>query len=105
MLNAEVRIDQLQGISPEQAGAMLAPVTESLQTCRPKQRTRLRIRIVADADGASLRLDPNTRTDPNTRRCVLEALSMMEVESALADDANSPSDAPPRIESQLTINW
>lgn len=84
---------------------MLAPVTESLQTCRPKQRTRLRIRIVADADGARLRLDPNTRTDPNTRRCVLEALSMMEVDGALAAGASSPSDAPPRIESQLTINW
>ena len=105
MLDAELRIDQLQGISPEQAGAMLAPVTESLQTCRPKQHARLRVRVVADEDGATLHLDPKSRIDPKTKRCVLEALSMMEVDGALADGANSPSDAPPRIESQLTINW
>jgi hypothetical protein len=105
MLDAELRIDQLQGISPEQAGAMLAPVTESLQTCRPKQRARLRVRVVADEDGATLHLDPKSRIDPKTKRCVLEALSMMEVDGALAAGASSPSDAPPRIESQLTINW
>ena len=41
----------------------------------------------------------------HTRRDVLFESVMEGITGALADGANSPSDAPPRIESQLTINW
>jgi hypothetical protein len=105
MLDPELRIGSLRGISAEQAGVMFAPVTESLEACRPNKRARLRVRIVADENGTTMHLDPKSRIDPKTKRCVLEALSIMEVEGALAQSATSASDAPPRIESQLTINW
>jgi hypothetical protein len=104
VVGPDIRISDVVGLSPASAGVLFAPVTEPIEQCLPEGGGLMRVRLAATPGGTAFEVDPDTEVDEATRRCVLEALSTADLDDVMPG-AVSPTDTPPRIESQLTIRW
>ncbi len=98
-----IHIDQVVGASPATAGMLFAPIVDSLPRCAPDKPGMITINVVSLGDRTALEVASSTVDEP-TRKCVLKALSVMNVRKGLPKEG-SPSDQPRSFSSSLTISW
>jgi len=103
-IGPEIRVTDVVGMTIGEAGAILDPVTDPLEQCKTSGRGFVKIAIKAEADRTALTVDPSSTVDAPTRLCVLKALSVLNIDDVMQPSA-SPSEAAPRVESQLIISW
>jgi hypothetical protein len=100
----QVQVSEAVGTTPGAVGAMVAPLIEPLARCDVKTKGKLVVRVIAEKERTHFRVvDPGDLAS-EAKTCALEALSTMEVDSAVQGSL-SPSDAPPHMETQLVISW
>jgi len=92
-----------EGPEAENARVVLAPVPTRVRECRAGPGQFLRLRLVAGSGKAHYSMDPTTSLDPQLRRCVLEALSTVDID-AISGDA-SPSARPSGFTAQFRLEW
>jgi hypothetical protein len=92
----------VKGGSIEYARAIVAPTAAVIKECRTRAPTAVRIRITSDSSGAALHVEPGSALDGSIRRCVLEALSTIEL-----PDVTPKGNAPPPtgFSSLVTVEW
>jgi hypothetical protein len=99
-----VQISEVVGTTPAIAGAMLAPAIEQLEHCQSPSKRKLVIQVIAERDRTHFRVVDQGVLEKESNRCVLEALSNIDVDPAM-QQSRSASDAAPRIETQLILSW
>ena len=103
-IGPEIRVTDVVGMTIGQAGAILDPATDPLEQCKTTRRGFVKVVVKADANRTALTVDPSSTLDAATRLCVLKALSVIDIDQVL-QPSGSPSEATPRVESQLIISW
>src|SRR5262245_60985538 len=78
-----IRIDEVSGATPGEAGARFSEVTEPLEHCGSGAGGTLRVRVNSDGVKTKFMVDPGSTVDPQTRECALEALAIGEVDEDL----------------------
>lgn len=82
---------------------VFAPSRTSLSECSAGKGGVLRVRIESDDNRAWMAIEPGSSVDGAARRCVLEALSIVDFPEVVAE---SPASTQPRVFSSLvTISW
>jgi hypothetical protein len=92
----------VKGGSIEYARAILAPTTRIINECRTGAPTAVRVRLTSENGEAALHVEPGSALDGSIRRCVLEALSTIEL-----PDATPKGNAPPPsgFSSLVIVEW
>jgi hypothetical protein len=96
-------IEQSAGAENARLSAVFAPAHPKVRACVPGSGGVIRLRVVGSPNGAQLSVEPSTTLGPRERRCVLEALSTVDVPSAAADP--SPSAKPSGFTALFRIEW
>lgn len=99
-----IRIEDVVGTSPQLAGAVFAPVTDSMERCAGAGGGFMRVHVSTSGERTRMEIDPTSSAPGEARECVLESLSLLDT-GPLEETAASPSDAPPRMDTQLVISW
>ena len=99
-----IRIHDIVGVSPAEAGVMFAEATDAMEACLRSEPGVMRVRLTSEGDAVRFKVDPASTVDAGTGGCVLRALSVADP-TVSAEQATTASEAPKRIESQLTISW
>jgi len=102
--SVRIRIHQVEGTSPAMAGVIFEPVVEPMGRCTDTESGSVRVRVVAEGDQTAMAVAPGSEVDPKTRRCVLEALSMLEVADGLPP-APTRAEDPQTFSSTITVSW
>jgi hypothetical protein len=104
-----IRIHDVVGTTPEQAGVVLEPATDLIEECGGRGGGALHVRVTTDEDGTQLSVVPGSTVSRATRECVLEAISVSDPGETMGANraaySMSPSEQPLRIESQISIQW
>jgi len=100
---AEVRIEQVVGVTPAAAGALLAEVPEQLeQDCQVRTSGMVQVRIVAHGSEVATTLRGSSH-DAAVDACVLTVVAQ-NLDDAL-EPSTSPAEGSPPIESFVTVSW
>ncbi|MBW2528470.1 MAG: hypothetical protein JRI23_30120 [Deltaproteobacteria bacterium] len=102
--NLLIRIHDVEGLTTAQAGALLAPATDTVEECEPAEPGTLNVRVVGEQDRTTMEVAPGSNVDSETRRCVLAALAVVDDSEGL-DEITSPTDRPRQFSSNLSISW
>jgi hypothetical protein len=104
-LAPRVSVGEVQGGDAALAQAIVAPSKAPMSACRANAGGGLvRIRISGDRASASMAVEPGSSVDDETRHCVLEALSTVDVPDTLSQA--SPSSRPSKgFSSVVTVQW
>ena len=95
-----VEVAKVDGVD---ATRVFAPSRASLSECAAGSGSVLRIRIKSDDSRASMEVEPGSSVSGTARRCVLEALSIVDFPDVVAE---SKSSTQPHVYSSLvTISW
>lgn len=94
-------IARIKGRSTDELGRMFEPTQERVQQCVAGPTGVVRVRIESKGDTTLLTVEPDPKlTDPQ-RRCILEALSTMELENGDASKRLGPEG----WTSHVVISW
>jgi hypothetical protein len=97
-----VSVDEVKGGSIDYARAIVAPTAGPMKQCRTGSPTAVRVRLVSDNGEAALHVEPGSAADGSVRRCVLEALSTIELPET-TPKGNAPSAN--GFSSVVTVQW
>lgn len=100
---ARVFVEQSEGAESARLRAAFAPAEARVSECVSGSGGVVRLRVVARPDGARLTFEPSSALGPRERRCVLEALSTVDVPSAAADP--TPTAKPSGFTALFRIEW
>jgi hypothetical protein len=95
--------EKIEGVPETRAHAAFAPARKALGECRPGQGGVVRLRLATAGSQAQYVVEPATTLGPAARRCVLEALSTVDVEG-ISGDA-SPSAKPSGFTALIRLEW
>lgn len=95
-------IDRIKGRSTDQLGRMLEPTQERVAQCVPGTSGTVRVRVESSNKTGEtlLTIDPDVDLDVQARRCILEALSVMQL-----DEDPSKRLGPGGFTSHIMISW
>lgn len=93
-------IGNIKGRSTDQLGRMFAPTQERVAQCVPGTSGVVRITVESRGSYTLFTIDPNVALDVDQRRCILEALSTLNL-----DDDPTKRLGPPGFTSQVMISW
>lgn len=93
-------IGNIRGRSSDQLGKMFAPTQERVGQCVPGTSGSIRITVESKGSYTLFTIDPNVALDVEQRRCILEALSTLNL-----DDDPTKRLGPPNFASQVMISW
>lgn len=96
-------LEALDGAESARARAAFAPLPATVRGCQVGTGQILRLRLRAGEGKAHYSVEPSTSLDPQLRRCVLEALSTVDIEG-ISGDA-SPSARPSGFTAQIRLEW
>ncbi len=97
-----ILFEELQGPQPAQARAVYSKAGAALQECA-KQGGTIRVSVKGEGERARYSIEPGSALDPSQRRCVLEALSVVDVDSVL--QTANPTDRPSNFTGLIRIEW
>ena len=95
--------EKVEGVQAARASAAFAPARRGLGECHAGTGGVLRLRLAAEGGRAHYTIEPATTLGPAERRCVLEALSTVDVEG-ISGDA-SPSARPSGFTALIRLEW
>jgi hypothetical protein len=81
-------------------GPIFAPTQEKVAACVPGTSGVVTIRVENKGKMTLFTIDPNVSLDVQTRRCILEALSMIQLEEDVTKRLG-----PPGFTSHVVISW
>ena len=93
--------DRVDGAEAARAHAAFAPLTTRLAECHPGGGV-IRLRLVTSRAGSRFTVEPETTLDGRAQRCVLETLSVIEMEG-FSGDASAAR--PTGFSALLRIEW
>lgn len=93
-------IGRIKGRSSDQLGRILAPTQERVGACVPGTSGTIRVHVESRTGETLLTIEPDVDLDVQSRRCILEALSMMQL-----DDDPSKRLGPGGFTSHIMISW
>jgi hypothetical protein len=96
-------VEKVEGAEAARARAAFAPVVARLGACRPGSGGVIRLTLTHEAGRSAYHVEPVTALDPPSRRCVLEALSTVDVDGISGD--GSPSARPPGFTALFRVEW
>jgi hypothetical protein len=99
-----MQIQDVEGTSASRAGAILGTMTEPVGRCTPRQPGVLNVRLTSEGRHTAVEVAPGSSVDSDTRRCVVDAFATLDVSQVLPDDS-TPSTAPQRFASTVSISW
>jgi len=123
MAAPRIVIDSLEGLTPELAGVVFAPVFDPLERCRTKRPSGASFRMASDGDRTQFDVVDVSATSKLVRRCLLESLALFDddalrratpdkpVLAALAFHDRSSRSAPDRaavraaVRARVTVTW
>ena len=100
-LGLRLVFDRVDGAEAARAHAAFAPLTTKLAECRPGGGV-IRLRLVTSRAGSRFTVEPETTLDARAQRCVLETLSVIEMEG-FSGDASAAR--PTGFSALLRIEW
>jgi hypothetical protein len=100
---ANVVLEHLAGAEAARASAAFAPVRRQVGACGGGLAGVVRVRLEAKGGRASYTVEPGTLVDPAQRRCVLEALSIVDVDGI--HGTGSPSARPSGFTALIRLEW
>lgn len=104
VLGPRVQIGEVKGRNEDFAKALFAPARTQLAECARGGGGTIQIRITSsDSGSTSMDVVPGASIDTKMRRCVLEALSTIDVPDQLSQ--TSPSSRPGGFSSLVTVQW
>ncbi len=95
--------EEASGAQAARAGAVFAPARRALGECHAGTGAVVRLRLASEGGRARYTIEPATTLDAAQRRCVLEALSTVDVEG-ISGDA-SPSARPSGFSALIRLEW
>lgn len=102
-LGPRVEVDDVAGADPLSATAAILPAAGSMKECRAGSGGAIRIRIKSDKGATKMHIEDSSSLDGAARRCVLEALSTVDIDDVASH--GSPSDRPSGFSSLVTVAW
>jgi hypothetical protein len=93
-------IGGIKGRSSDALGRMLEPTQERVAACVPGTSGVIRVQVDSDRGRTVITIEPGIDLDPAARRCILEALSTMDV-----DDDPSKRLGPGGFTTHVLISW
>jgi hypothetical protein len=96
-------VETIEGAEAARANATFASARAALGECRPGTGGVLRLRLSAADGKVHYAVEPGTAIGPQTRRCVLEALSTVDVERVSGDA--SPSARALGFTALIRVEW
>jgi hypothetical protein len=102
-LGPRVEVDDVDGVDLSAASAAILPAAGSMKECRAGSGGAMRIRIKSDKGATSMHVEHSTSMDGAARRCVLEALSTVDIDDVASH--GSPSSKPSGFSSLVTVAW
>lgn len=98
---AAFEVGQIRGRTSDRIGKMLEPTQERVAACVPGRSGVVRIRVENKNGRTEFSIDPDVELDPTARRCILEALSTLQLDS----DDPSKRLGTPGFTSHIVISW
>ena len=99
-----MQIQDVEGTTASRAGALLGSMTEPVGRCSPPEPGVLNVRLRSEAGHTAVEIAPGSTVNSDTRRCVLDALSTLDLSQALPEES-TPSVALRRFASTVSISW
>jgi len=96
-------LEKVDGAQAARAGAVFAPAQKALGECHARAGAVVRLRLASEGGRAHYAIEPATMLNPAERRCVLEALSTVDMDG-ISGDA-SPSARPSGFTALVRIEW
>jgi pyruvate dehydrogenase E2 component (dihydrolipoamide acetyltransferase) len=100
-LGPRVEIAEVKGGDAGQTKAAYLPTAEPISRC--SSGGAIRVRIKSDDKSTSMKIEDSTSLDAAMRRCVLEALSTVDLDDVVS--RSSPSAKSPGYSSLVTVAW
>lgn len=101
-LAVRVVFDGVEGAEAARARDAFAPVSPRLAECQ-RGNGVIRLKLVSSRGGSRVTVEPETTLDGRARRCVLETLSVIEMEGFSGD--TSAAARPSGFSALLRIEW
>lgn len=101
-LGLRLVFDRVDGAEAARAHAAFAPLTTRLAECHPGGGV-IRLRLVTSRAGSRFTVEPESTLDGRAQRCVLETLSVIEMEG-FSGDASAAA-RPTGFSALLRIEW
>src|SRR5262245_51476737 len=98
-----IRLEEVQGATPEEAGVIFSKATEPLELCGPSAGGVFRVHFDRKRNRTTFRFDPKTMATEQARECVLQALSISEADETI-ENARDPSERLQYVQSLLIIS-
>jgi hypothetical protein len=96
-------LEEVDGAQPARTSAVLAPAQKALGECHAGTGAVVRLRLASEGGRAHYAIEPATTLSSAERRCVLEALSTVDVDG-ISGDA-SPSARPSGFTALIRLEW
>jgi len=93
-----------QGVDPTVVGKVYAAAREPLGHCHQPGGGTVHVRIVRQGMSLHMHIEPGATLDPEAHRCVLEALSTIDLPDT-GGNGSGPAVPPSGFTSLLTLTW
>ena len=99
-----VLVEDVRGSNIDYAREVFAPTQKNIKKeCLAGTTGAIRVRIKADNDTTKMLVEPGSSLDGASRKCVLEALSTVDIDEILS--RTSPSDRASGFSSVIKVEW
>ena len=100
----QLSVAEAQGLDPAIVGKVYAAAREPLGHCHQPGGGTVHVRIVKQGVSLHMHIEPGATLDPEAHRCVLEALSTIDLPDTAAN-AGGPAVPPSGFTSLITLTW
>lgn len=99
-----VLVEDVRGSNIDYAREVFAPTQKNIRKeCLAGSTGAIRVRIKSDKDTTKMLIEPGSSLDGASRKCVLEALSTVDIDEILS--RGSPSDRASGFSSVIKVEW
>jgi hypothetical protein len=96
-------VERVEGADPHQMQQAFAQIRQHVKDCAPRSATVLHMRLQSSDEAVRITFEPGLEASPELRRCVLEALSTVDLDD-MGSRAN-PSQRPSGFTALLRVEW
>ncbi len=100
----QVVVSEANGVDPAAVGKIYGSASEALAHCHQPGGGTVHVRIVRKGASLQMNIEPGATLDPQAHRCVLEALSTVDLPDT-AGNVGGPTVPPTGFTSLITLSW
>jgi len=100
----QLSVTDTRGLDPAAVVTFYTAAREALGHCHQPGGGTVHVRIVKEGPSLRMHIEPGATLDPTAHRCVLEALSTIDVPDTAAN-TGGPATPPSGFTSLITLSW